>query len=62
MVSLQIMRILACFGVYNGHFLGHSINSEMAHEYLFNLRTNWVSDTVLSYFLWEIKMYKYFMF
>lgn len=48
--TIQILRIIACIGVFGGHFLGIALPSEMSKAFLTCLRNSWISRTILSYF------------
>lgn len=41
------MRIIACMGVFNGHFLGLTLQSQTSLQFLTWLRIGWVSRTPL---------------
>ena len=49
---IQIMRIVACIGVFTGHFLGHTLHSKISSSFYLWLRTGFMSRTVFSY-LWQ---------
>lgn len=46
-VIIQVLRIIACIGVFNGHFLGLTLNSNLTTSFLSFLRNGWISRTVL---------------
>lgn len=49
---IQVMRIVACVGVFTGHFLGIALSSEISVHFLRFLRDGFMHKTVLSY-LWQ---------
>lgn len=46
-ILIQVLKIIACIGVFNGHFLGLTLDSQMAMDFLGTLRNSWLSRTVL---------------
>lgn len=51
-VSIQILKIVACMGVYNGHFLGLTLPTDTSIRFLSNLRNGWPSRTPFC-MLWQ---------
>lgn len=51
-MSIQILRIIACMGVYNGHFLGLTLPTDASLLFLSRLRNGWPSRTPFC-MLWQ---------